>query len=71
VTVFLRASSAIEWCEQIVGNPASAVFAARKAVVQGLKLPLAEGLRLEGRHFAEINASEEARKMNAAMERPS
>ncbi len=64
-------SAAIEWCEQIAANPASAVFAAKKAVVQGLKLPLSEGLRLEGQLFAQINAGDEARELNANIERPS
>jgi enoyl-CoA hydratase/carnithine racemase len=62
--------AAIEWCEQVAKNPASAVFAAKKAVVQGLNSSLADGLRLEGQLFAEINASEEAQRMNAFIERP-
>ena len=63
-------SAAIEWCDRIARNPAAAVFAAKQAVVKGLSLPLAEGLRLEGELFASINASDEARELNAAVDRP-
>lgn len=63
-------SAAIEWCELIARNPASAVFAAKRAVVQGLRMPLEEGLRLEGRLFVEVNRSDEARELNAAVPRP-
>ena len=48
-------AAAVEWCQRIARNPASAVFAAKRAVVQGLRMPLEEGLRLEGRLFAEVN----------------
>jgi enoyl-CoA hydratase len=61
---------AVRWCERIARNPARAVFAAKRAVVEGLRMPLEEGLRLEGRLFAEANASDEARKLNAALPRP-
>jgi len=62
--------AAIEWCMRIARNPASAVFAAKRAVVEGLRMPLDEGLRLEGRLFVEVNASDEARARNAAIPRP-
>jgi len=62
--------AAIEWCERISRNPASAVFAAKRAVVEGLRMQLADGLKLEGRLFAEANASDEARERNAAVPRP-
>jgi enoyl-CoA hydratase len=61
---------AIEWCEQIARNPATAVFSAKEAVMEGLKKPLHEGLTLEGRLFAKVNASDEARSLNAAVPRP-
>lgn len=61
---------AVAWCERIARNPAGAVFAAKRAVVQGLRLPIEEGLRLEGRLFAETNASDEAKRLNAAVPRP-
>jgi enoyl-CoA hydratase len=61
---------AVEWCGRIARNPASSVFAAKKAVIEGMKLPLADGLALEGRMFIEINASDEARARNAGIDRP-
>ena len=62
--------AAVEWCERVARNPASAVFAAKRAVVEGLSMPLEAGLRLEGQLFAEANASDEARELNAAIPRP-
>ncbi len=62
--------AAVQWCEQVARNPAPAVFAAKQAVVQGLRKPLVEGLELEVRLFAEVNASDEARELNAAIPRP-
>jgi enoyl-CoA hydratase len=61
---------AVEWCGRIARNPAPAVFAAKQAVVEGLQLPLADGLALEARMFLEINASDEARARNASIRRP-
>jgi enoyl-CoA hydratase/carnithine racemase len=61
---------AIDWCGRIARNPASAVFAAKQAVVEGLTLPLDEGLRLERKLFAKANASPEAQALNAAAPRP-
>jgi enoyl-CoA hydratase/carnithine racemase len=62
--------AAIEWCERMARHPAPALFAAKEAVVQGLRGPLAEGLALEGRLFARLNASEEARARNVSVPRP-
>jgi enoyl-CoA hydratase len=61
---------ALEWCGQITNNPAGAVFAAKRAVVDGLRLPLDEGLRLEARLFREVNASADAGAANVAVPRP-
>jgi enoyl-CoA hydratase len=44
---------ALEWVQPIATKPRSALFAAKRAVIQGLRLPLDEGLRLEGRLFVE------------------
>lgn len=63
--------AAVEWCGRIARNSAPAVFAAKRAVMEGLALPLSEGLRLEGRLFAELNASDDAKRRNAAVSRPS
>ena len=60
---------AVEWCQRIARHPAPAVFAAKRAVVEGLRLPLDEGLRLEVGLFLEANASEDARARNAAVNR--
>jgi len=59
-----------QWCGRITRNPAGAVFAAKRAVVDGLRLPLDEGLRLESRLFATANASPEARAANESVPRP-
>ena len=64
------AEAALQWCDRIANNPAPAVFAAKRAVVEGLRGSLAEGLNLESRLFVEVNASEEARALNAAVPRP-
>ncbi len=58
------------WCGRIARHSPGAVFAAKRAVVEGLALPLGEGLALEGRAFLEINASADARERNAAVGRP-
>ncbi len=62
--------AAIDWCHRIARHPASAVFAAKRAVVEGLRLPLRDGLALEGRLFVEINSSDDAKARNAAVGRP-
>ena len=62
--------AAIEWCGRIARHSPAAVFAAKEAVVQGLRLPLDEGLRLEGRLFVQANTSEDARARNAKVPRP-
>jgi enoyl-CoA hydratase len=61
---------ALRWCGQITRNPAAAVFGAKRAVIDGLRLPLDEGLRLESRPFREVNSSPEARAANATFPRP-
>ena len=64
------ADAAVEWCERIARNPAHAVFAAKKAVVEGLRLPLDEGLRLEIGLFLQTNATDDAKARNAAVRQP-
>jgi enoyl-CoA hydratase len=61
----------LDWCTQITRNPAQAVFAAKRAVLDGFGLPLDDGLRLEARLFRDVNASPEARAANTAFPRPS
>ena len=61
---------AVRWCARISRHAAPAVFAAKRAVVDGLRRPLDEGLRLESQLFAKLNASDDARARNAAVRRP-
>ena len=62
--------AAIDWCQAIARHSQAAVFAAKRAVVDGFRLPLDEALRLEGRLFLELNAGEDAKARNAAVGRP-
>jgi enoyl-CoA hydratase/carnithine racemase len=45
--------AALEWADRIAAQPRHAVVAAKRALVEGMQLPLAEGLQLEGRLFLE------------------
>jgi len=45
--------AAIEWAQAIATKPRPAVVAAKRAIIDGLRLPLDEGLALEGRLFIE------------------
>jgi len=61
--------AAIAWCQQISRHPGPAVFAAKRAVVEGLRGSLDDGLRLEGQLFVALNASDDAKARNAAVSR--
>lgn len=50
----------VEWAEPVATKPRHAVVAAKRAVVDGLRLPFEEGLRLEGRLFVECQTGSEA-----------
>lgn len=50
----------VEWLEPIARHPRAALAAAKKAIVEGLRLSFAEGLRLEGRLFLELQTGKEA-----------
>jgi enoyl-CoA hydratase len=63
-------AAAVSWCERITRHSPTAVFAAKQAVVEGLRGPLAEGLALEGKLFMKINASDDAKARNASVPRP-
>ena len=63
-------AAALAFCERMARHSAPAVFAAKRAVMEGLALPLEDGLRLEGQLFRDLNASDEARALNAAVARP-
>jgi len=58
--------AAVEWCGRFTRHSPAAVFAAKRAVVDGLKGTLGEGLALEGRLFLGLNASDDAQQRNAA-----
>jgi enoyl-CoA hydratase/carnithine racemase len=47
----------LEWVAPIAGMPRPAVVAAKRALVDGNELPLAEGLALEGRLFIECQTA--------------
>lgn len=50
----------LEWLGPIAVKPRRALAAAKRAVVDGLRLPFDEGLRLEGRLFVECQLDPEA-----------
>lgn len=56
----------VEWCARFTRNPNPALFAAKQAVVQGMKGTLQEGLAIEGQLFLRLNASDDAQQRNAA-----
>lgn len=60
----------VRWCGQMTRNPREALFAAKRAVADGLGLPLDDGLRLEAHLFRDLNASPSARAANAGFLRP-
>jgi enoyl-CoA hydratase/carnithine racemase len=45
--------AAIDWAQAIAKMPRAAVVAAKRAIIEGLRLPLDEGLRLESELFIE------------------
>jgi enoyl-CoA hydratase len=49
-------AAAIGWARGIASQPRSALVAAKRAINDGLRLPLSEGLRLEAQLFAECLA---------------
>ncbi len=61
---------AVQWCQRIAAHSAPAAFAAKRAVVEGLRVPLDQGLRLEVELFLALNASDDAKARNAAVSRP-
>lgn len=61
----------IAWCQRMTRWPRAAVLSAKRAVTEGLSMPLADGLRHEFRLFRDLNTSEEARQRNAGITRPS
>jgi len=62
-------AAAVAWCQHISRNPAPAVFAAKRAVVEGRRGSLEDGLRLESQLFLDLNASDDAKARNAGVTR--
>ncbi len=50
----------VEWLQPIARQSRSALAAAKQAVVQGLRQPFAEGMRLEGQLFIQLQTGQEA-----------
>jgi enoyl-CoA hydratase len=50
----------VAWLEPMSRHPRSALAAAKRAVVEGSRLPFDEGLRLEGQLFLELQTGPEA-----------
>ena len=50
----------VEWLQPMATKPRGALAAAKRAIVEGLRLPFDEGLRLEGRLFVECQLGTEA-----------
>ena len=60
----------MRWLAPMASKPRAALVAAKRALVEGLQLPLDEGLRLEGRLFVELQLGQEALALEeAALER--
>src|SRR6058998_590275 len=48
--------AAIDWARGIASQPRPALVAAKRAIIDGLRVPLSEGLRLEAQLFAECQS---------------
>jgi enoyl-CoA hydratase len=58
--------AALEWVEPIASKPRPAIVAAKRAIIDGLRLPLDEGLALEGGLFLECQIRPETLGIQAA-----
>lgn len=59
----------LDWCGPMAENEPAAVFAGKRAVVAGVRVPIEDGLRLERHLFRDLNASDNAKAQNAAFGR--
>lgn len=50
----------VEWLEPMSRHPRGALAAAKRAVIDGLRLPFDEGMRLEGQLFLQLQTGAEA-----------
>ena len=55
---------ALRWCGRITRHPTGAILAAKRALVEGARLPLDQGLALEQALFDEVNRLPEALERN-------
>ena len=55
----------VDWLQPIARQPRGALAAAKKAVVEGLRLEFAEGMRLESRLFVELQTGKEALELQS------
>jgi enoyl-CoA hydratase len=56
----------LEWVAPIAAKPRRALVAAKRALVDGLRAPFDEGLRIEGRLFIECQLGSDAARLQAA-----
>jgi enoyl-CoA hydratase/carnithine racemase len=54
---------AVAWAEQLAAKPRPALVAGKRAIVEGMRLPIDEALRLEGRLFMELQLSADAQQL--------
>ena len=59
----------VEWLQPMATKPRRALAAAKRAIVEGLRLPFDEGLRLEGRLFVECQLGPDAVALEEAAQR--
>jgi enoyl-CoA hydratase/carnithine racemase len=50
----------LEWVARIAAKPQTALAAAKRSLIEGVRLPISEGLRLEGQLFVQLQRGEEA-----------
>ncbi len=55
----------LEWVDRIASKPRHAVVAAKRAIIEGLRLPFADGLRLETELFLRCQADPETVRIEA------
>lgn len=60
----------VAWCGRFTRHPSSSLVAAKRAIVERDMAVIDAGLELERTLFVELNESEEARRRNAAYQRP-
>jgi enoyl-CoA hydratase/carnithine racemase len=46
--------AAVAWCQEMADLPSDGLFAAKKVLVQGLELPLEQGIKLEIAEFLNL-----------------